>query len=78
MKHLIGFLAIVLTLTGCGDVTQTQQPAKTPRIGFLLSAPRINLIWNHSGEGCEIWATADYRDQTSAVGDRKSRMASSD
>ena len=36
MKHVVVFLAIVVTLAACGDVAAAQQPAKTPRIGFLF------------------------------------------
>jgi ABC-type uncharacterized transport system substrate-binding protein len=36
MKHTVGLLVIFVTLTACGDVAAAQQPAKTPRIGFLF------------------------------------------
>lgn len=36
MKHIVGVVAIFVTLTACGEVAAAQQPAKTPRIGFLF------------------------------------------
>jgi hypothetical protein len=32
MKHIVGFLAIFLTLTVCGEVAQAQHQAKIPRV----------------------------------------------
>jgi putative tryptophan/tyrosine transport system substrate-binding protein len=36
MKHIVGFLAFVLTLTACGEVAQAQQRTKIASIGFLF------------------------------------------
>ena len=36
MKRIVGVVAIFVTLTACGEVAAAQQPAKTPRIGFLF------------------------------------------
>jgi putative ABC transport system substrate-binding protein len=38
MKHIIGLLAIFVTLAACGAVAQAQQPKKVPRIGYLSSS----------------------------------------
>jgi putative ABC transport system substrate-binding protein len=38
MKHIIGLLAIFVTLAACGAVVQAQQPKKVPRIGYLSSS----------------------------------------
>src|SRR5437016_12709872 len=35
MKHIIGPLAIFVTLAACGAAVEAQQPKKVPRIGFL-------------------------------------------
>src|SRR5437870_6170277 len=35
MKHIIGPLAIFVTLAACGAAVEAQQPMKIPRIGFL-------------------------------------------
>ena len=40
MKHIVGLLAVVLTLTAWGEVAQAQQPAKIPRLGFLFFGSR--------------------------------------
>ena len=37
MKHIVGLLAVVLTLTAWGEVAQAQQPKKVPRIGYLAA-----------------------------------------
>ncbi len=37
MKHIIGLLAIFVTLAACGAVATAQQPKKVPRIGYLSS-----------------------------------------
>jgi len=36
MKHIVSLLALVMTLTACGDVAAAQQRTKIPRIGFLF------------------------------------------
>ena len=36
MKHIVGLLAFVLTLTACEEVAQAQQRTKIARIGFLF------------------------------------------
>jgi putative tryptophan/tyrosine transport system substrate-binding protein len=36
MKHIVGVVLIFMTLTACGEVAAAEQPAKTPRIGFLF------------------------------------------
>ena len=40
MKHIVGLLAVVLTLTACGELAQAQHPAKIPRLGFLFFGSR--------------------------------------
>ena len=40
MKHIVGLLAVVLTLTAWGEVAQAQHPAKIPRLGFLFFGSR--------------------------------------
>ncbi len=35
MKHIVGLLAIFVTLVACGEMVEAQQPKKIPRIGFL-------------------------------------------
>src|SRR6266496_976591 len=37
MKHIIGPLAIFVTLATCGAAVEAQQPTKMPRIGFLAA-----------------------------------------
>ena len=36
MKHIVGLLAIFMTLATCGGMSDAQQPRKLPRIGFLF------------------------------------------
>ena len=36
MKRIVGVVPIFVTLTACGEVAAAQQPAQTPRIGFLF------------------------------------------
>jgi hypothetical protein len=78
MKHIVGLLAFVLTLTAAGEVAQAQQPAKTPRIGFLFVGSKDQPHLESFRRGLRDWATADDRDQTSTVRDRKSTTASDD
>jgi putative ABC transport system substrate-binding protein len=40
MNHIVGLLAVVLTLTACGEVALAQHPAKIPRLGFLFFGSR--------------------------------------
>ena len=40
MKHIVGLLAFVLTLTVCGEVAQAQHTVKIPRLGFLFFGSR--------------------------------------
>ena len=54
MKHIVGLLAVVLTLTAWEEVAQAQHPAKIPRLGFLFFGRGMNLIWNHFTGACEI------------------------
>src|SRR3989338_11602433 len=35
MKHIVGLLAIFVTLAACGEMVEAQQPKKVHRIGFL-------------------------------------------
>jgi len=37
MKNILRFLAIIVTLVGCGAIAEAQQPKKVPQIGFLSS-----------------------------------------
>ncbi len=37
MKHIVGLLAIFVTLAACGEMVEAQQPAKIPRIGYLIA-----------------------------------------
>jgi len=34
MKHIVGLLAIFVTLGACGGMAEAQQPKKVPRIGY--------------------------------------------
>src|SRR5713226_689421 len=49
MKHIVGLLAIFVTLAACGEMVEAQQTKKVPRIGFLSSDspgpdPRIDAF----------------------------------
>ncbi len=35
MKHIVGLLAIFVTLAACGEMAEAQQPKKVPRIGYM-------------------------------------------
>ncbi len=44
MKHIVGLLAIFVTLAACGDMADAQQPKKVPRIGYLsATSPSANV-----------------------------------
>jgi putative ABC transport system substrate-binding protein len=47
MKHIVGLLAIFVTLAASGEMAEAQQPTKVPRIGFLgnsTAALEANLV----------------------------------
>src|SRR5437867_3108456 len=36
MKHIVGLLAMFVTLVACGGMAQAQQAKKVPRVGLLI------------------------------------------
>jgi hypothetical protein len=64
---LIGFVLVV-------DIAEAQQTKKHTRVGFLLSAQRINPISTHFAKGCGIWATLKAKTSLLSTAMRKESL----